>query len=101
MKTFIQSIPVFLPCKDCQDHAFEYIKNTNLDKVVQSRDSLFVFFFDFHNAVNKRLNKPQFLLSDALKKYGMKKPSFNFNLWLSIILISIAVLFLVNRPLSS
>lgn len=69
MKTFIQSIPVLLPCQNCKDHAFEYVKSSNLDKIVSSRMELFTFFFDFHNAVNKRLNKPLFSKEDAMKMF--------------------------------
>lgn len=69
MKTFIQSLPVFLPCKECQDHAFEFIKSVNLNQVVQNRKELFTFFFNFHNSVNQRLKKPLMKIEDALNKY--------------------------------
>jgi hypothetical protein len=69
MKNFIYSLPVFLPCKECQDHAFAFIKLSNLDKAVENRKELFIFFYTFHNEVNKRLNKPLMKLSDALIKY--------------------------------
>lgn len=71
MKTFIQSIPTLLPCKECQDHAFSYIKNADVDKAVKSQMDLFTFFFEFHNYVNERLKKPQMSLETALKKYGV------------------------------
>lgn len=69
MKNFIQSIPVLLPCRKCQDHAFDFLRCFNLNKVVESRKDLFTFFFNFHNVVNKRLKKPLMLMEDALKKY--------------------------------
>lgn len=69
MKNFIQSLPVFLPCKECQDHAFDYIKQFNLNHVIQNRKELFTFFFNFHNNVNKRLKKPLMSMEDALNKY--------------------------------
>lgn len=77
MKNFIQSIPVFLPCSTCQDHAFVYIKSHNLDNVVLNKKELFTFFFNFHNEVNKRLNKPLMKLEDALKKYNVPKDIYN------------------------
>ena len=77
MKNFIQSLPVFLPCKECQDHAFEYIKNSDLDKAVSNRKELFTFFFDFHNAVNKRLNKPYMSIKNALEKYHVPKEDYH------------------------
>ncbi|CCV01861.1 Ervl/Alr family protein [Invertebrate iridescent virus 22] len=69
MKNFIQSIPVFLPCKECQDHAFDFLRSSNLDKIVENRKELFTFFFNFHNSVNLRLKKPLMKIEDALKKY--------------------------------
>lgn len=69
MKNFIHSLPVFLPCKECQDHAFDFIKSSDLDKVVQNRKELFLFFFNFHNTVNNRLNKPPMSIHDAVVKY--------------------------------
>jgi hypothetical protein len=73
MKTFIQSLPVFLPCKECQDHAFEFIRSSNLNKIVQNRKELFTFFFNFHNSVNQRLKKPLMKIEDALNKYYVPK----------------------------
>ena len=72
MKTFIQSLPVFLPCKECQDHAFKFVKSSNLNKVVQNRKELFTFFFNFHNSVNQRLKKPLMKIEDALNKYHVQ-----------------------------
>ena len=69
MKNFIQSIPVFLPCKECQDHAFDFLCSSDLDKVIENRKELFTFFFNFHNTVNLRLKKPLMKIEDALKKY--------------------------------
>lgn len=79
MKKFIQSLPVFLPCKECQDHAFEFINSSNLDKVVENRKELFTYFFNFHNTVNKRLKKPLMKISDALAKYQI--PSNEYYLY--------------------
>jgi hypothetical protein len=73
MKNFIQSVPVFLPCKECQDHAFEFVNAVQLDKVVENRKELFTFFFNFHNSVNQRLKKPLMKIEDALNKYFVPK----------------------------
>ena len=69
MKYFIQGIPVMLPCEKCADHATSYIESKNLDSVVSNKDSLFSFFCDFHNFVNKRLNKKEIPISEAYKLY--------------------------------
>lgn len=76
MKNFIQSLPVILPCKECQDHAFHFIQSSNIEEVIKSRKDLFLFFFNFHNFVNKRLNKPLMDIKDALKKYFIPKDEY-------------------------
>lgn len=77
MKNFIQSLPVFLPCKECQDNAFSFIKTVDLNKVVESRKELFLFFYFFHNRVNNRLKKPLMKLKDALIRYHIPKEEHN------------------------
>ena len=54
MKSFIQGIPVMLPCENCADHACAYIESQkhNLDHIVRGKDNLIKFFVDFHNFVN-------------------------------------------------
>jgi hypothetical protein len=59
MKNFILTIPLLLPCKSCQGHAYSFISATDVDAAVLNKKSLAIFFFNFHNEVNKRLNKPQ------------------------------------------
>jgi len=100
MKTFIQTIPVFLPCKDCQDHAFKFIKESNLDKVISNRKELFLFFFNFHNFVNQRLNKPLFSLENALSKYSISapKPELHSVFWItSFVIIIMVIMILVKK----
>ena len=71
MKGFILGIPVMVPCEQCRDHATAYIESVyqNLEQIVSGRDSLFKFFVDFHNYVNKRLNKPEMSYQDAYNLY--------------------------------
>lgn len=71
MKSFIQGIPVMVPCEKCADHATAYIESQDhkLDDVVSSKEKLFVFFVDFHNFVNARLGKPHIPLEAANKMY--------------------------------
>ena len=72
MKSFIQGIPVMVPCEKCADHACAYIekRKDDLDEVVKNNENLFVFFVEFHNFVNSRLGKSQMSLEDARKMYG-------------------------------
>lgn len=67
MKGFIKGIPVMLPCEKCSSHSQTYIesKDNELDDVVSGRDKLFKFFWEFHNYVNRRYNKPEPSLEEA------------------------------------
>jgi Erv1 / Alr family len=71
-KDRILAIPYELPCPDCRCHAISYIQNKKdeLDKAVSDKENLVKFYVDFHNEVNKRLNKKEFTYEEALKKYG-------------------------------
>jgi hypothetical protein len=72
MKGFIKGIPLMLPCAKCQYHAICHIEinKDNLDDICSSRETLFAFFVDFHNIVNKRYNKPTVSVEDAYKMYS-------------------------------
>lgn len=60
-KSFILSIPYYLPCMECFLHSKDYIKkiviNNELDNIVENHSSLYDFLVNFHNNVNKRLGK--------------------------------------------
>ena len=71
MMGFIQGLPVIIPCQECAMHARTYIETHNLNAVVKDRESLFRFFFLFHNSVNSRLGKPLYEYPTALKNYGL------------------------------
>lgn len=70
MKQRIQTLPVEIPCASCRAHCAEYINKANIDSAVSSRTSLFQFYFDFHNAVNKRLGKPELDIVRAKEMYS-------------------------------
>ena len=77
MYSAVKSLPTFLPCYSCKQHAGEYIKNTimsgELENAVKNSKNLFLYFFNFHNAVNKKLNKPQFKLEHAIQNYDINR----------------------------
>ena len=74
MRNFIIAIPVILPCKNCQEHATAYIEKhyNEIDTACSGRESLFKFFVDFHNEVNKKKDKPVMSYEDAYKLYSGK-----------------------------
>ncbi len=70
MKGFILGLPEMVPCANCKEHARDHIETSNLDDVCDGHDSLFNFFVDFHNYVNKRYNKPVISYDEAVKLYS-------------------------------
>ena len=69
MKNWINALPLMIPCADCANHAVEYISRSDLDKAVVDRESLFKYFVDFHNHVNKKLGKRIISLDEAKSIY--------------------------------
>ena len=73
MKQFLLSLPIIIPCSKCKEHAYDYLKNRDLDYATQSRSHLFEFFVDFHNFVNERGRRPVMCLEDAKNLYGFNR----------------------------
>ena len=71
MKQFILGLPVVIPCEKCFASASAYIISIQpkLDEIVSSNENLVVFFWQFHNDVNIKLNKPTLSLSAIKKLY--------------------------------
>ena len=62
---WIRMITKNLECGDCINHATEYIKNNPPE---QSEDR-FIWTWRFHNAVNRRIGKPEVDYQTASKKW--------------------------------
>ena len=58
-KEFIIALHRVLPCYTCSQHFEKKIKETNFNDILKSRESLFEWFVDVHNDVNKQNNKKQ------------------------------------------
>lgn len=71
MKGFILGMPVMIPCEKCADHATAHIEANwkHLDEIVSGRETLFNFFCDFHNYVNRRYGKPEIGYDEAYALY--------------------------------
>jgi len=71
MKNFILGLPYILPCNTCSEHSNTYIlsRECNLETICSGRNTLFKFFVDLHNYVNKKLNKPIITLEEAYHIY--------------------------------
>ena len=71
MKTYIETIPWILPCKQCGYHFKNFTNNycLSLDEICRSRKNLVEFFKDAHNHVNVMLGKRLYSTSEVYKKY--------------------------------
>jgi hypothetical protein len=74
MKQLLSTLPLLVPCVSCKEHFYSFIRQTDLDKVVSSRESLFEYFVNVHNYVNRRYGKPEMSIAQAKKLYGFDKP---------------------------
>ena len=77
-----------LPCPECSNDAISIINKMNLNNMLNNKNDLIKFYYDFHNHINKKLKKPQYNYND-LNKY--KKANFN------LILNNFITIFL-NQP---
>jgi hypothetical protein len=69
-KGFIQGIPFMIPCKSCAEHAKYFIQKHNLDLICSGKEEMFVFFWKFHNEVNKRHGKKELSLEKVKEMYS-------------------------------
>ena len=71
MINFIKGIPSILPCETCCEHCNYFVTNNPyLPEIVKTRVSLFNFFVDMHNYVNKRHGKRIFSYEEAWNMYS-------------------------------
>ena len=57
LKVIIERVVTNLPCPICSGHAIAYFKKNQYQRI-HTLPVLRYFIFDFHNSVNKRLDKP-------------------------------------------
>lgn len=69
LKNIILRILHNLPCPYCTSHALSYIGSSNY-KSINNINDLRVFIFNFHNNVNKRLNKPIITYEEHVQLYN-------------------------------
>ena len=68
MFSFIVQICSILPCPECSEHASGILKRANIHNIKTKADFI-EFLREFHNIVNKRLNKPEFTAEEVASKY--------------------------------
>jgi hypothetical protein len=70
LKNIILRILHNLPCPYCTSHALSYIASSNY-KGINNISDLRFFIFNFHNNVNKRLNKPLITYEEHAQLYNI------------------------------
>jgi len=65
---FIKNICSILPCPECSEHASGILKRVNIHGIKTKIDFI-EFLRQFHNIVNKRLNKHEFTAEEVSSKY--------------------------------
>jgi hypothetical protein len=65
----IKTICNTLPCPDCSKDATSMLNKIDFN-TIRNKNDLKMFFFNFHNAINAKLNKPQFNYENLDSKYG-------------------------------
>lgn len=66
---FFKSLPYVLPCASCSEHAISHLDAVPIENAVGSRDALFEWSVQYHNAVNKMLGKPEMTLAAARARW--------------------------------
>jgi hypothetical protein len=65
----IKTISNTLPCPDCSKDATSMLNKIDFN-TIRNKTDLKMFFFNFHNAINAKLNKPQFNYENLDSKYS-------------------------------
>jgi hypothetical protein len=69
-RNFFHALKYVLPCGTCREHYGKGIEKTYpIEPALKNRDSLSRWLVNFHNVVNKRLNKPVVTYESVKEKY--------------------------------
>jgi len=75
----IKQIASLLPCPICREHALQNLTKINF-AYITTKERYIQFLFEFHNIVNRMLNKPEFAENklEQYKSYNLEKVWQNF-----------------------
>lgn len=68
-KEFFESLIMLIPCSICRTHYSEHLKAKPITPFLDTRQDLFLWTTDLHNAVNKSLNKAEIKPEDSIAYY--------------------------------
>ena len=74
----IKTISSNLPCPECSSHAIYELEKVNFDNI-NSKEELKLLLFNFHNYINRKLQKSQFEYSELDKKYSQANINIIYN----------------------
>ena len=74
----VKTISANLPCPECSADANNELNKVNFDNI-KSKEEIKLLLFNFHNHVNKKLNKPIFKLSELDDKYSKANIKIIYN----------------------
>jgi FAD-linked sulfhydryl oxidase len=77
-KRFYTSFMEVLPCEKCSHSAMEIITASNLDEGLKSRKNLILWGYNFHNTVNKKLDKKLLSFEDFKKKISDRNSTTSY-----------------------
>jgi hypothetical protein len=98
-KTFYIHFMKILPCDNCSISSHEIIDTNLLEKALESKESLIRWSYNFHDKVNKKLNKtsPNF----ETFKYGFQNRDSRVIHILITILLLIGLIYITMRYTSN
>jgi hypothetical protein len=94
-KTFYINFMKILPCDKCSVSSQEIIDISSLEKALGSREALIRWSHDFHNKVNKKLNKTS--IGYETFKHDFQNRESNYNIILITILLLICLIYVAMR----
>lgn len=75
IKNFIEQVKNLgehFPCHQCKPHFQRYCKEHPIEGYVNKERGMFLWVWEFHESVNKRLGKPSMTFDEAWKHYTSK-----------------------------
>jgi hypothetical protein len=68
-KEFFESLIMLIPCSICRTHYAEHLKAKPISPFLDTRQDVFLWTIELHNAVNKSLNKAEMQPEDSIAYY--------------------------------
>ena len=86
---FYKSLYKVLPCITCANHYEELMRTNDVTKHMASKETLFAWTVEIHNAVNKRLGKREWSVEEALIRYTESQEKGYIQYWLLFLIVVI------------